>query len=217
MKNYRLWIQILVAVALFTAAIQFFSRAPDFEVFWDRSVPSYLSRDDLVLAMKDTRNWPVFHHELKEAQLFRVVGETETPVKEFDGVEPGMHVTFKMEPKAKEWKRYEIRAKVLSVNPGQSIAFRLLPESQGKVTKILGNYEWSFSVIDATEKMKARGYLSAVSGDAKASTLTGKARFFGRVAAKILMNQTYPVDLARLANFEENKEARAGDYAPVYK
>lgn len=217
MKNYRLWIQITLAVALFWVAIQFFSRGPDFDVSWSRSVPSYLSKETLALALKDTRNWPVFHHELKEAVLFRVSGAIETPVKEFDIIEPGMRVTFKMEPKGKEWKRYEIRGEVTAIQPGQSITFRLLPESQGKVTRVLGNYEWSFSIIDSDEILKSRGYLSAVAGESKARTLTARARFFGRVAAKILMNQTYPVDLARLANYEENKEARAGDYAPVYK
>ncbi len=217
MKNARLWTSLAVIALVTTGTIEYFSRGPDFEVLWSRSIPSLLKKEDLAVALGDTKNWPVFHHELKETKLFRVNGGTEVPVAESNRLETGMHVTFKMEPVAKEWKRYEIRAEITSLNPGKSVAFRLLPESRGKITEVLGDYEWSFSVIDPDEKMKARGYLSAAAGEAHARTLTGRARFFGRIAAKILMNQTYPVDLARLANYEENKEARAGDYAPVYK
>lgn len=217
MKNPKLWIPIILVVAISWGLIEFYSRGPDFEVLWSRNVPSFLPREKLSAALKDTQQWPVFHHELKEVSLFRVADGVETPVKESTSIEPGMHATLRMEPKGKEWKRYELRAEILAVKPGESVSFRLLPESRGKMTKILADYEWSFSIADAPEAMKTRGYLSSVEGESKARTLTPRARFFGRVAAKILMNQTYPIDLARLANFEENKEARAGDYAPVYK
>jgi hypothetical protein len=217
MKNARLWTILSVTAVLIVGSIEYFSRGPDFQVLWSRQIPSLLKKEELAVALGDTKNWPVFHHELKETKLFRMNAGSEVPVTETNHLETGMHVTFKMEPVAKEWKRYEIRAEITSVEPGKSVAFRLLPESRGKITKVLGDYEWSFSVIDPDEKMKARGYQSAAAGEAHAQTLTGRARFFGRIAAKILMNQTYPVDLARLANYEENKEARAGDYAPVYK
>lgn len=217
MKHPKLWISITLVVAITWGLIEFYSRGPDFEVLWSRNVPSFLPREKLSAAIKDTQQWPVFHHELKEASLFRVADGVETPVKETTSIEQGMRATLRMEPKGKEWKRYELRAEIIAVKPGESVSFRLLPESRGKMTKILGDYQWSFSIADAPEGLKTKGYLSSVEGESSARTLTPRARFFGRVAAKILMNQTYPIDLARLANFEENKEAHEGDYAPVYK
>lgn len=217
LKRTRNLVILGVSTLALFGLIQHLSRGPDFDVTWTRSVPSFLPESVLGDALKDTRNWPIFHHELKEAELYRVSGSIETRVIGFDVVEPGMRVTLKMEPKGKEWKRYELRAEITEVQPGKSVSFRLLPESQGKVAKVLDSYEWSFGVGAPSDDLRAKKYQGMVSGTAKAHTLTGRARFFGRIASRVLMNQTYPVDLVRLANFEENKEARARDYAPVYK
>ncbi len=213
----RLWVIVTVTAITFYGLVIHYSRGPDYEVEWKRSVPSFLPKSELSQALKDPKSWPIFHHELKEALFFRVKGSVETQASSHDPIEKGMHVTFKMEPKAKEWKRYEIRAEISAIDPGNSISFRLLPESEGKIAKILGGYEWSFGVGEPSDRMKAKGYISAVTGESHAMTLSARARFFGRIASRTLMNQTYPVDLPRLANFLENKEAREGDYAPVYK
>ncbi|MBS1961343.1 MAG: hypothetical protein JST04_03930 [Bdellovibrionales bacterium] len=206
---------IAAAVALLggTAAVAFFAREPNVSVEWTREVPSKETAATLAPAFRDTRNWPIFHHSLREVRLT----EGGKPVPEFDRVSPGMIATFAIEPKGKEWKRFLIVAEVLPPKVGEALRFRLLSESTGKSTRLLDGFEWWVGFRPANAEEASRGYATAVFGGASAETKTPRARFFGRVAPTILMNQLYQIDLVRLASFTANMEAWAGDHAPVYR
>lgn len=212
---------LLARAALFTAvlavaggsAVAFLARGPNRPIEWTREVPSKETPATLAPAFRDVRNWPIFHHALREVTL----SEGGKPVAEFDRIAPGMIADFAIEPKGKEWKRFKIRAEVLAPRAGESLRFRLLSESTGKSTRLLEGFEWWVGVRPASGDDARRGYASTVFGGASAETKTARARFFGRVAPKILMNQLYQIDLVRLASFTANMDAWAGDHAPVYR
>jgi hypothetical protein len=218
LRSRRFWGGIALATSCFYAMILFFGRAPDFRIEWNREMPSYHTPAELEVAVNDPAKWPVFHHGLKQVELFRVSSEgTETPVDAGALPEQGMHAVFSFEPKGKEWKRFKLKAEITEFEAGRAIGFKLLEDSTDKVTRILDDQRWSFSVGLPKETQSGRGYKSLLQGSASAVTKARRARFFGRFARKILMNQIYSVDLARLANFSDNEEAAAGGFAPVYK
>lgn len=217
LRSPSFWLKFGSGIAVLAALVLFLGRGPDYKISWDREMPSRESPADLDRAFRDTRNWAVFHHGVKSVELFKVESGAEVAVENSSPVTPGMHVVFEIEPKGREWKRFKLRAEVTSVTPGKFVSFRLLDDSTGKATQILDAFEWSFAVEPPTGEWLKLGYLSVLKGTASAVTRSRRARFFGRFATKILMNQIYLVDLARLANFADNEKASAGGFAPVYK
>ena len=205
--------RFLVAAALAAAAGGALARGPNFAVEWSREVPSKEAVSAILPALRDTRNWPIFHHALKSVALF----ENGRPVEGFDRVVPGMTAVFAIEPKGKQWKRFDIKAEVLAPKPGELLRFRMLEESSGKTTRILDGFEWWVGVREATPAEAKYGNLAYTTGGASAVTKTARARFFGRLSPKIVMNQLYQIDLVRLANFTANMETWAQDNQPVYR
>ncbi|MBC7386561.1 MAG: hypothetical protein H7301_10440 [Cryobacterium sp.] len=216
----RLGLKVFIFLAIIGGFIAWGGRGPDYQIQWSRQVPSKLSASELSGALLDTRNWTAFHHALKSVKLYR----GETPVKNPQEIEKGMIAVFEIEPTGREWKRYRVRSEITEVVPGVKLGFKLLEDSTGKTTRMIDGLEWSVSVGEnAYDKsaghsdLRAAGYPGVAMGEAKAFTLNRRARFFGRYAAKIFMNQIYQIDLVRLANYEANVEAKKGGFAPVYQ
>jgi hypothetical protein len=189
---------------------------PDFPIEWTRDVPSKLALEDLEPALRNLRNWPVFFHDLKKVERVSPPAPA-GDVTAFDQPAPGSQLLFELSPKGKEWKRYTVRAEVTASEPGRRVAFRLLEDSTGKTSRAVEDLEWGFSVRPADGEWAAKGYKSVIHGEARARTKGTRSRFFARIAGKGLMNQLFGIDLVRLANFVENRETWARDYAPVYK
>jgi hypothetical protein len=203
----------LVSVAVVAGGVVFFGRAPDFSLKWSREVPSKETPETLAAAFHDPRTWPIFHHALKSVTLY----ENGQAVAADRPAAPGMTAVFVIEPKKKEWKRFDIRAEVLPPKPGESLRFRMLDESSGKTTRLVADFEWWIGVRPANEMEAKRGNRTVVFGGATAETKTSRARFLGRLAPKILMNQLYQVDLVRLANFTENQKAWGQEVTSPYE
>lgn len=221
LKSPRFWLVLTGSVAITIASIATLSRGPDFPLEWTREVPSKHTPAELAPALQDIRYWPVFHHALKDALLYSPgdskLSRDDVPIGTFDRLESGQLARFRIEPKGKEWKRFQIMGEITQVEPGRKLAFRMTDESSGKTMRLLSDFTWAVSIREATEAEKLAGHRSFVRGEATAVTKNGRSRFFGRIASKILMNQIYQIDLVRLANFEANQETWAKDYAPVYQ
>jgi hypothetical protein len=205
-------LKFLVFLAFLVGTIGFLCRGPDFAVEFEREVPSKHSAVETEQAIKNPKNWTVFFHSLKEVKDFR--GSIPYPL---ENANPGNIVEFTIEPKGKEWKRRVIRAQMITPRTGESLRFRLLSESSGKTEKMLGNIEWWLAFRPATGKEIERGFQTVVFGGVSAQTKTARSRFFGRTAETILMNQIYPIDLVKLANYGTVLEARESGTEPVYK
>ncbi len=207
-----LLLKILVFLAIVGAGIAFLSQEPNFPAKFVRAVPSKHSPAEISLALRDPKNWPVFHHSLKNLK-----GPSGDLPSSEETTTPGTILTFIIEPRDKPWKRREIRAEVVATRAGEAHRFRLLSESSGKMEKILGDIEWWLSLSPAEGRDRERGFLSVVTGGVTAVTKTARARVFGRAAETILMNQIYPIDLVKLANYEIASDARKTGTEPVYK
>lgn len=200
---------ILTRLAVFAVCFGIFvailGRGPNYSVTWNREVPAKEPFPALTEALNDPKSWPVFHHALKTVTFF----DGEKPVASTTAIKPGMTAHFAIEPKEKAWKRFDIRAEVLSPKPGESFRFKLLEESTGKTTRLLDGFEWWVGVREGTPPV--------VFGGAEAGTKTGRSRFFGRFAPKILMNQLYQIDLVRLANLTETREKLEKEKPPAHR
>ncbi len=221
LRSLRFWLVLTGSIAIMIGSIAYLSRGPDFPIEWSREVPSKHTPAELAPALQDIRYWPVFHHALKDALLYAPgdgkLSRDDVPLGTFDRFEVGQLARFRIEPKGKEWKRFQIMGEITQVETGRRLAFRMTDESSGKTKRLLADFRWGVSVREATEAEKLAGHRAFVRGEATAVTKNARSRFFGRIAAKILMNQIYQIDLVRLANFEANQESWAKDYAPVYR
>jgi hypothetical protein len=220
LKSPRLWLALGCFFALLIATVAYFGRGEDFPIEWTREVPSRLSLQELEPALRDMRAWPVYMRELKEAYLVKGASTEQYQrfMKErFEVPGVGSEVILQVEPKGKEWKRYQVRAEVIALEPGKRIRFRLIEESTGKTARLLDGLEWEVSIHPSEGRWKERGYPSYVRGQAVARTRSRRSRFLGRVFKRSMMNQIYWIDLVRLASFVENQAAWAGNHAPVYR
>jgi hypothetical protein len=217
LKSPRFWLSFAFVAGFSVAALAYLGRGPDYPIEWTREVPSRHGFEVLEPALRDMRFWPIYMRELKEAHTIRA-GTPALALKapfEIPGV--GSEILLAIEPKGKEWKRYQVRAEVIALEPGRKIRFRLLEESTGKTVRLLDGLEWEVSVHPSEGRWKERGYPSFVRGVAYAKTRSRRSRILGRVFRRSMMNQIYWIDLVRLASFVENQEAWAGNYAPTYR
>ena len=213
-RHRRLLTNMGIGITLSVIGALLLGRGPDYPIEWTRDVPSKLPISDLEPALRDMRQWPVYFHDLKKAEIVSGANAS-VPAFEVPGV--GAEILFEMEPRGKEWKRYTVRGKVIAFVPGRRVRLALMEESTGKTTRLLDHLEWEFSILPAEGRWKDKNYLSVIHGEARADTKNFRSRFLGRFADRGLMNQIYWIDLVRLANFIENQATWAGNYAPEYK
>jgi hypothetical protein len=217
LKSPRLWLALGSFIVILIATIAYFGRGEDYPIEWTREVPSRLSLAELEPALRDMRFWPVYMRELKEASVVKADSPSQFLKAPFEVPGVGSEVLLHVEPKGKEWKRYQVRATVIALEPGKRIRFRLIEESTGKTARLLDGLEWEVSIHTSEGRWKEHGYPSYVRGVATARTRSRRSRFLGRVFRRSMMNQIYWIDLVRLASFVENQEAWAGNHAPVYR
>ena len=196
---------LAVFVLTIVAAIVTAQRA-DFWLDWQREVPSKMTTAELAAAIGDLKQWPIFNHSLKSVTLVNTLA-----------LETGSELRFEIEPKGKEWKRFELYADALAVTPGKSYRFRLKDDSKKRLTTIFDDYEWTLDVSEASPELAARGFRSVVRGTAHAHTASWRGRLFGAWSPRILMNQVYTVDLVKLGTFPAQAEAARLNQEPVYQ
>jgi hypothetical protein len=194
---------ILVAlVGIFTVS----AFRDNFWINWSREVPSRHTPEQLSRAMTDLQLWPIYHHSLKSATI---LNGTE--------LKTSSEIRFDIEPKGKEWKRFELYAQAEAIEPGKRMKFRLVGDSKKKITTIFDDFEWEISVTESSPELKARGFPSLITGKARAHTAHWRGRIFGTVSPRILMNQVFYVDLVKLGTFESQIESAKSNHEPSYQ
>lgn len=184
----------------------------DFSLSLNRAVPSYETEAVLGKALFNLSDWPVFVRGLKTVTIFS--DESKSATQEQLAV--GAVANLLIEPPGKEWKRFHVDLLVLEVDPDRLVRFRFLADSSGKMNHLAGDLEWRIQIEPASLKDKQRGYQSRVIGSLSGVTESPRARFFGTLSERILLNQIFFFDLIKLASVSLQRELKRQNLAPAY-
>lgn len=159
------------------------SRGPDWTLTFDRTVPTEQAPEELAYMVSHVKEWPTWFHNLARAELS----------DGSDLAHAGALVTLHMDPHKGAAKRFEIHARITEFTPSKSIAFQVLDESKGRIAKLFSSLDWKIEING-----EKSGTLLIV-GHEEAQTSSARARFLGRAAPRILLNQLFYPDLIVLA------------------
>jgi hypothetical protein len=191
------------------------SNRPNFEIRWDRNVPSTHTVEELSAALEDLSIWPVFHHSLKEAFVLEDPTQNQTQGSKI--LKNGSTLLYKIEPPTRPWKRFDMQGLITEHVPGKKLSLKLTDDSTQRLTRLFDTFDWSIEILPASEDLKARGYHSVIRGETHARTAHWRGRLFGTVSPNILMNQVYYVDLVKLGTLSRQVEAAKENLAPSYQ
>lgn len=166
------------------------ARGPDFDIELTRKVPSRLSVDYLDQAWNLIRQWPAWMYAGVSADQ---VTETGSPVpKSEQKLKIGAYIRLGEDTKRGLHSRYSITVQVTEYIPRKKLSMRVIADSKNRLTHLLDSLEWSI-------ELEPNGTGSWIYGKALARTRTWRARLFGKLAPKILLNQVYYPNLFILA------------------
>jgi hypothetical protein len=175
------------------------ARGPDFQVQFEREVITSTPPEPLKKAVHNLINWSEWHFNTREVLAIDLTGLAYPPKAQV--LMKGALIEFSMEPPKKEWKRFVIKAVATEYSPGQILSVRLLDESKGRISQLVAHLQWTIEFLPSPS-----GVGTLIRGRATALTQSPRARFFGRLFPRILMNQLFYPDLERLARLEFPKD-----------
>jgi len=184
MRKLLAW--VLGTLALVGALIAVAARGPDFEVPFEREVPTELAEAAISSQLLRVRNWPAWHFDGRSARLEREGGAPE--------LQAGDKVWLAIEPRKQPWRRFEFGLRLVEVGPGPRIRVKLEDDPKGKVTALLSGLEWTIEALPSQDGSR-RFIRARLSG----ATRSARARFFARISPRTLMNQVFRADLLALA------------------
>ncbi len=191
MKNY---FKLFAFVIALVGATLWLGREPNSDLVFDRTVPITVSVHVIERALGEIPFWQRWFHgvgKVERIDMFErpMAGPEQTPEK-------GALIRFLVDPKKGPSRRFFILAEVTEYIPHQKIGLRLKDDRSGKLSRLFSQVNWNLEIIPAEGKRPA-----LLHGSAVARTHTFRARFWGRLAERILMNQVYLPDLITLAEF----------------
>lgn len=190
--------QIFLGLALGAGALiaigAILTRLPDFDLEMTRDVPSVSKTETLASFVRDPAQWPKWFHLTTEAQAL----SADT-------------IRLTVDPQKGWWRKFTLDVRVLANQPvppaGQKLSLEFLEDSKQKLRNMFSDLRWEIDVLDAPEV--ARGgtsdHPSLVRGVVHARTASWRARLFGRLSPRVLLNQALYPDLIGLAEIETGK------------
>jgi hypothetical protein len=202
-KNTKIFLALF---ALFAPILGFSLLAvgPDFDIHFSRTVPSTLDADRIDRNISSTSRWTQWFYSLSEVSVKNT--DSSLPPTNF---KEGSIVELKMNPRKGQHKKFQLKALVTEYTPGKKLSLRLLEDSSNRLTQIFDRLEWKIEILPPapgakmSKKMGSQPQASIIQGTAIAHTQHWRARLFGRLAEKILMNQVFLPNLVKLAELKQ--------------
>jgi hypothetical protein len=122
-----------------------------------------------------------------------------------DRVEPisplqtGDILTLKIDPHKGKRKQFQLTAQVLNYVPDRLVSLKITQDSSGRLTQLFDEVEWKIEIMPQSQDASR----SIIEGTVTAHTRHWRARFFGRIAEKILMNQIFYPNLIQLSEMRQ--------------
>jgi hypothetical protein len=168
-----------------TALLLFFSRGPDIDLHFYRVIPSAMEVTRIERNLGATSRWPQWFHSLQKV----------TPVSN-QAIQPGSVFELQILPHRGGSKPFVLTMEVTDYIPAQKLSLKLIHDSSSKLTRLFDQLNWEIQILPDPQG-------SRIIGSAVAHTKTWRARLFGRISEKILMNQIFYPDLIRLAELRQ--------------
>lgn len=183
-----LFVAVFGAFLLVCAAI---AQSPDFQMSFHREVPSKDSPELLGAVIDTVPQWIQWFHQAEDAKAIDAAGRPYSLRDQH--VQKGSLVRLYLDPHRGPWGHFQILLTVEEYVPNRLIRLRVLEDSKGKLTKLFKNIEWTVELVPS-------GTGTLIRGDATAETAHWRARVFGRLMERVVMNQVFFPDLLRLSD-----------------
>lgn len=193
LRRKRIWIPLALGLSC-AVVIGVLARTPDFDLQMTREVPSPTTTEQLAAVIEDEEQWPRWFH-------------VTTDVEQTAG---GL-VRLTVDPKKGDWKRFTLDLRVNENEPreggGRRLALEFVSDSKNKLRPMFSDLRWEVEVMPGSGRKGSdhAKELSIVRGTIHARTNSWRARLFGRMSPRILLNQALYPDLIGLAEIEKGK------------
>ncbi|MGK5083401.1 hypothetical protein WDW37_08840 [Bdellovibrionota bacterium FG-1] len=178
-------------LALTLATGVFLAQQPDRELVFVREVPVQASPALLDKTLRGLGNWPQWFLNTVEVQRFDVAGRP-MPA-EFQTLEKGALLRFKMDPQKGPSRQDELQATVTEYLPQKKVSLLMTQDSTGKLTRLFDRLEWTLEI-----KPPENGLATHLKGTTTAHTHHWRARVFATMAERLLLNPVFYPNLIKL-------------------
>lgn len=175
----------------------YLSQGPDIPLSFRREVPSAFEPDRVDRNLSALSRWPAWFHSLKRASLLK-----ESPT---GGFGMGSHLLLEIDPKKAMKKGFNLEFEVSEYVPGRKLGLKLIQDSSHRLTDIFEPLEWTIEILPPPVGLKPgkREVKSVLVGSVQTQTRNWRGRLFGKLAEKILLNQTFYPDMVKLAELRQ--------------
>lgn len=188
-KSHLTWSILAVILAAIVGGAISVAEGPDFEIELDRKIPSNLSPEYLDKAVQLIRQWPAWYFACVGADQVNANG---IPLPETEQkLEKGAFIRLREDTKRRLHGEYSVTLQVVDYVP-EMLRMRVIADSKNNLTRLFDPLEWTVQFVP-----REKG--SWILGKATARTHHWRARLFGKLMPKILLNQVYYPNLFILA------------------
>jgi hypothetical protein len=189
----------LAILGVLAAGGVYLGTRPDFDVTFVREVPTRVPLDTVDLSIFSISNWPRWFHTVAKAERMDLAGRPFPTVDQ--SVQPGALIRLEIEPHPGEKRgSFVLVMQVGEYVPKHLITMHLVGDRSGRIVKLFDRLEWKIELVPAPagspEPLLIRGTETA-------HTTHWRARLFGAIASRILMNQLFYPDLMALGEFTQ--------------
>jgi hypothetical protein len=117
---------------------------------------------------------------------------------------PGEMIRLTIDPKKGPSRKFTIMARILEFTSGQKLKLEILGDSHERLNKLFDHITWTIEISPWTDGPLRNGKLpkSKVTAISEVHTCHWRSRLFGRIAEKILLNQTFYPNVLALSGLE---------------
>ncbi|MFZ9594862.1 MAG: hypothetical protein ACO3A2_02165 [Bdellovibrionia bacterium] len=202
-QTKRRVLKTLSVLGLMFAILGVLAQGPDFTLNWDRTIPSRLPLEALERNFDSVTRWPNWFFSLEKVTVAQGV----------QPVDPGRIgkdciLRLHIRPKRAFSPSFELKAHVIQHVPHQKMALQILEDSSGRLTQLFEQIQWE---VELKQNEQGKTF---VQGKASAQTRNWRARLFGRLMGKALMNQIFYPDLIKLSEMKHPFSVLEGVQVP---
>ncbi|MEO5969787.1 MAG: hypothetical protein ABIQ95_07640 [Bdellovibrionia bacterium] len=178
------------------------ARSPDLDLYFARNIPTSLTPERLEKNISSVTRWPQWFFSLAkvttlDSPTLRLASKQPGEATHLDSslIEKGSILKLEINSHRFLAKPFELIAEVMEYQPSHTLHLNIINDSSGRLTRLFDRLEWRLD-------FEAKEGGAMIHAQEMAHTRHWKARFFGRIAERILMNQTFYPDIIKLSGLQ---------------
>jgi hypothetical protein len=191
-------------LGVFVLGMAIGARMPDLDLSFARNIPTTLTPERLEKNVSSVARWPQWFFSLAKATILdspslrlasKQLGGATPLAYDPSLIEKGSILKLEIDSHRFLTKPFELIAEVTEYQPSNTLRLNILSDSSGRLTRLFDHIEWQLDF-----ETKEGGAM--IHAQERAHTQHWKARFFGRIAERILMNQAFYPDVIKLSGLQ---------------